>query len=74
MSTTARRYVSVIGPGDATPELIELAEEVGRRLAELGVTVVCGGSGGVMEAAARGAREAGGSALGILPGHDRARR
>jgi uncharacterized protein (TIGR00725 family) len=44
-----------------------LAEEVGRRLAEAGATVVCGGRGGVMEAAAKGAREAGGEVIGILP-------
>jgi uncharacterized protein (TIGR00725 family) len=47
-----------------------LAEEVGRRLADAGVTVVCGGLTGVMEAACRGATEAGGEAIGIVPGHD----
>ncbi len=45
-----------------------LAEEVGRRLAEAGVTVVCGGGEGVMEAVSRGAAEAGGRAIGIVPG------
>jgi uncharacterized protein (TIGR00725 family) len=45
-----------------------LAEEVGRRLAEAGVAVVCGGRGGVMEAAARGAAAAGGETIGIVPG------
>lgn len=49
-------------------ELWALAAEVGRGLAEAGVTVVCGGGGGVMEAAARGAAEAGGSVVGIVPG------
>jgi len=44
-----------------------LAEEVGRLLAEAGVTLVCGGRGGVMEAAARGAAGAGGSVIGVLP-------
>ena len=44
-----------------------MAEEVGRRLAEAGVTIVCGGLGGVMEAAARGAAEAGGIVIGIVP-------
>jgi uncharacterized protein (TIGR00725 family) len=44
---------------------------VGRELAERGAVVVCGGLGGVMEAACRGAREAGGTTLGILPGLDR---
>jgi uncharacterized protein (TIGR00725 family) len=47
-----------------------LAEEIGRRLAEAGVTVACGGLGGVMEAACRGARGAGGEAIGIVPGHE----
>ena len=45
-----------------------LAEEVGRRLAEAGVALVCGGGGGVMEAASRGAAEAGGTVIGIVPG------
>jgi uncharacterized protein (TIGR00725 family) len=45
-----------------------LAEEVGRRLAEAGVALVCGGGGGVMEAASRGASEAGGDVIGIIPG------
>jgi uncharacterized protein (TIGR00725 family) len=44
--------------------------EVGRRLAEAGATVVCGGHAGVMEAAARGAHDAGGDVIGVLPGED----
>jgi uncharacterized protein (TIGR00725 family) len=65
-----RRQVSVIGNGscDEGSETWRLAEEVGRRLAEAGVTVVCGGLGGVMEAAARGAAQAGGEAIGVVPG------
>jgi uncharacterized protein (TIGR00725 family) len=51
-------------------ELASLAEEIGRRLAEAGAIVVCGGLGGVMEAAARGARAAGGDVIGILPSED----
>ena len=66
-------YVSVIGPGVATDELYEGARRIGRLLAEKGATVVCGGLGGVMEAAARGATEAGGTAIGILPDGDRER-
>ncbi len=65
-----RRQVAVIGKGAPDAELAPLAEEVGRRLAEAGAAVVCGGLGGVMEAAARGAREAGGEVIGILPGSD----
>jgi uncharacterized protein (TIGR00725 family) len=65
------RQIAVIGSGSATAgsELWQLAEEVGRRLAEAGATVVCGGRGGVMEAASRGAMSAGGEVIGIVPGH-----
>lgn len=65
------RQVAVIGSGDCMEgsELWGLAEVVGRLLAEAGVTVVCGGLGGVMEAAARGAAAAGGEVIGIVPGH-----
>ena len=63
--------ISVIGSGDgATPEAIRLAEEVGRELAKRGATVVTGGLFGVMEAASRGAKEAGGTTIGIIPGSD----
>ena len=63
------RQVAVIGSSRLDPgsELAKLAEEVGRRLAEAGVTLVCGGLTGVMEAACRGAAEAGGVAIGIVP-------
>jgi uncharacterized protein (TIGR00725 family) len=60
--------VSVIGSG---PEHEERAKEVGRLLAERGCTVVCGGLGEVMAAAARGAKAAGGTTIGILPGTSR---
>jgi uncharacterized protein (TIGR00725 family) len=63
--------MAVVGAGTAGPEVARLAEEVGRLLAERGATLVCGGLGGVMEAAARGAREAGGTTIGILPGESR---
>jgi uncharacterized protein (TIGR00725 family) len=65
-------YVAVIGASDASPEQVEQARVTGRRLAELGAVVVTGGRGGVMEAACRGAKEAGGLTVGILPGLDRA--
>src|SRR5437762_12557018 len=61
--------VSVIGSGS---EHEERAEEVGRLLAERGATVVTGGLGEVMAAAARGAKSAGGTTIGILPGETRA--
>jgi uncharacterized protein (TIGR00725 family) len=63
--------VSVVGSGTASGELYEKAREVGRLVAARGGTVVCGGRSGVMEAAARGATEAGGTAIGILPDEDR---
>ena len=70
---TGTRYVAVVGSGTATGELYEQAREVGRLVAERGSAVVCGGLSGVMEAAARGATEAGGTAIGILPDEDRRR-
>jgi uncharacterized protein (TIGR00725 family) len=65
-----RRQVAVIGASGARPgdEAWALAEEVGRRLADAGVALVCGGGEGVMEAASRGAAEAGGTVIGIVPG------
>jgi uncharacterized protein (TIGR00725 family) len=67
------RYVAVIGGGEAGPEAAALACEVGRELAREGAVVVCGGLGGVMEAAARGVQEGGGVSIGILPDPDRRR-
>ncbi|GAB2861004.1 TIGR00725 family protein [Actinocorallia aurea] len=64
-------YVAVIGPGEATPEQVSAAREVGGLLAARGATVVSGGLGGVMAASCRGAVENGGSTLGLLPGRDR---
>ena len=65
------RQVAVIGSGGVEPgsELGLLAGEVGRLLAGARVTLVCGGLTGVMEAACRGASEAGGVAVGIVPGN-----
>jgi hypothetical protein len=65
------RYVAVVGPGEATAAQLADAEAVGRGLAQAGATLVCGGLGGVMEAACRGAAEHGGPTIGILPGTDR---
>ena len=65
-------YVAVVGASRATAEQEADAEEVGRLLAEAGAVVVCGGRGGVMEAVSRGASEAGGVVVGVLPGLDRA--
>jgi uncharacterized protein (TIGR00725 family) len=70
MKTERAPVVSVIGAGLSTPEQSRLAEDVGRLLAEKGVVLVCGGRGGVMEAACRGAHQAGGITIGLLPGGD----
>ncbi|MGH2706516.1 MAG: TIGR00725 family protein [Actinomycetota bacterium] len=64
-------YVAVIGPGDADRETEETAFEIGTDLARAGAVLVCGGLGGAMEAACRGARRAGGRTLGVLPGSSR---
>jgi uncharacterized protein (TIGR00725 family) len=64
-------YVAVCGASEPDPQQRELAREVGRRLAEAGSVVLCGGLGGVMDAAARGCEAAGGTSVGILPGEDR---
>ena len=63
-------HISVIGGGEPSPDDAELAEAVGRELARRGAVVVCGGLGGVMEAVCRGAKEEGGTTIGILPGND----
>ncbi len=63
-------YIAVVGGSDCTKEERELARDTGREVARRGGTVICGGGTGVMEAASEGAREAGGDALGILPGSD----
>ena len=60
-------YVGVVGPGEATAAEIAVAEELGARLVDLGATVVCGGLGGVMEAACRGAKSRRGTTVGLLP-------
>ena len=65
-------YVAVVGAGVARGDQLEQAENVGRALAAAGAVVVCGGLGGVMEAACRGAQHGGGRTVGILPGTSRA--
>lgn len=63
--------MAVVGASNPTGEDLDDAESVGRELAQRGAIVVCGGRGGVMAAASRGAADAGGTVLGILPGLDR---
>jgi len=62
--------IAVVGPADAAPAELAVAEEVGAAIAAAGWTVVTGGLGGVMEAASRGARSRLGATIGILPGPD----
>ncbi|MET0800634.1 MAG: TIGR00725 family protein [Actinomycetota bacterium] len=71
MDQAEATYVAVIGASDATDWERTTAEEVGRRLARAGAVLVCGGLGGVMDAAAAGAAAEGGTSVGILPGTDR---
>ncbi len=59
--------IAVIGSAECSDEEYETARQVGRLIAEQHATLVCGGMGGVMEAACRGAREAGGITVGIVP-------
>ena len=64
-------FIGVIGGSEVSPEVARLAEEVGREIARRGAVLVCGGMEGVMEAACRGASEAGGLTIGIIPGDSR---
>src|SRR5256885_80767 len=73
MTATERpTYVAVCGGGEAGESDLELAEAVGRALARAGAILVCGGLGGVMQAAVRGAAAEGGLSVGILPDDTRA--
>jgi len=65
-----KRFIAVIGGGRCSRGEAKLAEEVGRQLARRGAILVCGGLGGIMEAACRGASLEGGTTVGILPGDD----
>jgi uncharacterized protein (TIGR00725 family) len=64
--------LAVIGAGDAPEDVCAMAREVGREIAARGAMLINGGRGGVMKAAAEGARGAGGHTLGIIPSYDRA--
>ncbi len=60
--------ISVIGAGTCNNEIYSIAEEIGKLIAQKDAILVTGGLGGVMEAASKGAIEAGGTTVGILPG------
>jgi uncharacterized protein (TIGR00725 family) len=64
-------YIAVVGSGQCPDDVRAVALEVGRLVAEAGAILVCGGLGGVMDAAAEGAKSAGGTTVGILPDHIR---
>jgi uncharacterized protein (TIGR00725 family) len=68
---TAGPFVGVVGAGRSDPAVDRVAEEVGACIGRSGAVLVCGGLGGVMEAACRGAAATGGITVGILPGEDR---
>jgi uncharacterized protein (TIGR00725 family) len=63
-----RVQISVIGGSQGEEEILRDAEEIGRQIAEAGAVLVCGGRTGVMEAASKGASEAGGTVVAVLPG------
>ncbi len=65
------KIVSVIGASQATAEHLDLAYEVGKIVAETGAALLCGGMGGIMSAAAKGAKENNGLTIGILPNDDK---
>lgn len=70
MNWRERVRIGLIGGNRPSPGHLELAFEVGKLVAQRGGVLICGGLGGVMEAAARGAKQAGGLTIGILPGTD----
>ena len=63
-------YIGVIGAGECEAALYEQARALGREIARAGAVLVCGGLGGVMDAACRGAREHDGVTIGLLPGEE----
>ncbi|MDD4876732.1 MAG: TIGR00725 family protein [Dehalococcoidales bacterium] len=65
------KFIAVIGGGSPSVQEIQMAEEVGRELALRHAILICGGLGGVMEAACKGAQAQGGLTIGILPGDNR---
>jgi len=68
MPKKKKRFIAVIGGSQCSAQEVKLAETVGRELAKRGAILVCGGLGGVMEAACKGASSEGGVTIGILPG------
>lgn len=71
MSYQRKLILGVIGASQASARGTEMAREIGAEIARCGAVLVCGGLGGVMEAASRGCAERGGEVLGLLPGQDK---
>lgn len=71
-NTDRKPVIAVIGAGKCSRKLRDMAAEIGRYVAENGGVLLCGGLGGVMEGAARGAKEAGGATIGIIPSENKA--
>ena len=69
--TSKKKFIAVIGGSEPSAEEARMAEKVGRELAKRDAILVCGGLGGVMEAACRGAQSESGLTIGILPGESR---
>ena len=72
MVSKRKPIIAVIGAGKCSKKLKDMAADVGRYIAENGGVLVCGGLGGTMEGAARGAKSAGGTTIGIIPTDNRA--
>jgi uncharacterized protein (TIGR00725 family) len=72
MGSRFKPRIGVMGPAACSPEVYDLAREVGFLIGQRGALLICGGMSGVMEASARGAREGGGITIGILPGESAA--
>lgn len=70
--TGRKPVIAIIGAGKCSKKLYDMAAEIGRYVAENGGVVLCGGLGGIMEGAARGAKEAGGTTIGIIPSENKA--
>ena len=72
MSKKQRIIISVIGAHDTEQRVEQLAHDIGKIVAKVGAILVCGGLEGVMEAAAKGCQQAGGTTIGLLPGTSKA--
>ncbi len=71
MTVNRNPIIAVVGAGKCSKKLRDMAAEIGKYIAEQGGVIVCGGMGGVMEGVARGAKEAGGTTIGIIPTMDK---